>query len=75
MKWHWQNPTSILNLISAFEKANNLTIAYEFKDRRQGDISRSFADVSLASKVLNWKAKKSLKDMCIDGWRWQLNQV
>jgi len=66
--------TSVLELISVFEKVNNLNISFEFIDRREGDISRSYADVSLASKILNWQAKKSLEDMCIDGWRWQLNQ-
>ena len=65
--------TSVLDLVKTFETVNKLKINYEFVKRREGDISRSYADVSLASKILNWKSRKNLEDMCKDGWRWQLN--
>ena len=40
-------------------------------ERRSGDVAVSFADPSLARKVLNWSARRSLDDMCRDAWRWQ----
>ena len=40
-------------------------------ERRDGDIAISYADVSLAEKVLDWKAERNLDDMCRDAWRWQ----
>ena len=69
------NPTSILELVKTFEKVNNLKINYEFVDRRPGDIYRSFADVGFAYEILNWKSSRNLKEMCVDGWKWQKNQM
>ena len=39
--------------------------------RRAGDVESMYADASLAKKLLGWEAKRSLKDMCDDTWRWQ----
>ena len=30
------------------------------------------ADNSLAKSILNWIPKKSIEDICRDGWKWQL---
>lgn len=46
----------------------NITFSYT---RRAGDIATSYADASLAEKVLGWKAKRGLKEMCEDTWMWQ----
>ena len=63
--------TTILELITAFEEANNCRINYEFSSRREGDISQSIADNSLILSTLNWRNKRNIKDMCIDSWRWK----
>lgn len=39
--------------------------------RRAGDIATSYADASLAERVLGWKARRGLKEMCEDTWMWQ----
>lgn len=39
--------------------------------RRAGDIDMMYADPTLANRLLGWTAKRSLKDMCVDTWRWQ----
>ena len=49
-------------------------INYEFKDRREGDVAISYADPHLALKLLNWKAKYNLEDMCLDSWKFKLKQ-
>tara|TARA_B100000212_G_scaffold76991_1_gene54565 strand:- start:5445 stop:6500 length:1056 start_codon:yes stop_codon:yes gene_type:complete len=67
--------TSVLQLIETFEKVNNCKINYEFAERRSGDIASSIADNKLAISLLNWKPKRSIEDMCKDGWRWQINQT
>lgn len=41
--------------------------------RRAGDVATSYAEASLAEKALGWKAKRGLKEMCEDTWRWQKN--
>lgn len=63
--------SSVLEVISAFEKASGKTIPYQFAPRRAGDVAISFADCSKAQKELGWKATKTLEDMCTDTWRWQ----
>lgn len=65
--------TSVLEVIEAFEKSNNIKIDYKIKPRREGDIEVSYCDASKALKELNWKAEKNIEDMCKDAWRWQLN--
>lgn len=64
---------SVLDVIHAFEKANDLKINYEFKERRSGDIPVCYADPSKAAAELGWRAKKGLEDMCRDAWNWQKN--
>ena len=63
---------SVLDLVKAFETANEIEIPYRLVDRRPGDIATCYADPSLAEEVLGWKANRSLIDMCRDSWRWQV---
>jgi UDP-glucose 4-epimerase len=49
------------------------SIPYQFVERRSGDIAVCYANATLAKNLLNWNAKLSLADMCIDSWRWQSN--
>ncbi len=62
---------SVLQLLHAFEKANDLTIPYQVFDRRAGDIAEFYADASKAERELNWKANRTIEDMCRDAWNWQ----
>jgi UDP-glucose 4-epimerase len=63
---------SVMDVIKAFEKVTCRKIPYILADRRPGDIDKCFADPLKAFKELDWKAEKSLEDMCKDSWRWQL---
>ena len=62
---------SVLDVVKAFEKASGVTINYEIKPRRWGDIATCFADPTLAKEELGWEAKRGLLEMCEDSWRWQ----
>ena len=64
---------SVLDVINAFEEANNVKVNHHFAPRRPGDIATCYSDPSKAGAMLNWKAQKSLVDMCRDAWRWQQN--
>ena len=64
---------SVLDVITAFEKANDLKINYVFKERRAGDVPACYADPSKAERELGWKTEKTLEEMCRDSWRWQKN--
>ncbi len=65
---------SVLDIVNAFEKANNITIKYEIAPRRSGDIASCYADPSKAREELGWEAKKNLEDMCKDSWRYVKNE-
>ncbi|MDF1877483.1 UDP-glucose 4-epimerase GalE [Sulfurimonas sp. SAG-AH-194-L11] len=67
------NGYSVLEMVTAFEKASGKNVPYKITARRPGDIAACFADPSYAKEVLGWQAKKDLNEMCEDSWRWQSN--
>lgn len=67
------NGYSVLEIVKAFEQANNLTVKYEIAPRRPGDIAECYADPTKAKEELNWVAEKSLDDMCKDAWNYIKN--
>ena len=66
---------SVLDIVKAFEKVNNIKIPYVIKPRRAGDIAECYANAGKAERVLGWKAEKDLEEMCYDSWNWQSNNV
>ena len=67
------NGFSVLQLVKAFSKVSGKEIPYKIAPRRAGDVAICYADPSKANRELNWKAEKSLEQMCEDSWRWQKN--
>jgi UDP-glucose 4-epimerase len=65
------NGVSVLQIVGAFERASGRPVPYEIVARRPGDIAACWADPGLAQAVLQWKASRSLTQMCEDAWRWQ----
>jgi UDP-glucose 4-epimerase len=63
--------TSVLQLVQAFEEVNNIKIPYEIVDRRPGDIATCYADVGKVETELSWRAKRGIKEMCQDAWRFE----
>ncbi len=63
--------TSVLELVKAFEEANDIEVPYEIVDRRPGDIASCYADASKAKQELGWAAKRDLIAMCRDAWRFE----
>lgn len=64
---------SVLDVIHAFEEANNIKIPYSIKPRRAGDIATCFSDPSKAYRELGWLAQYDITEMCRDSWNWQRN--
>ena len=62
---------SVLEMVEAYEEASGKKVAYKIAPRRAGDIAKCYANATLAKEVLGWEAKRSLKQMCVDSWRWQ----
>ena len=62
---------SVLEVVDAFRRASGKEIATKFVGRRPGDVGSCYADASRAERLLGWKAKLGLDQMCADAWRWQ----
>ncbi|WP_447746935.1 UDP-glucose 4-epimerase GalE [Pseudomonas nicosulfuronedens] len=62
---------SVLQVISAFEKASGRSIPYHISSRRQGDIAECWSDASKAATELNWIARRDIDAMMHDAWNWQ----
>jgi len=62
---------TVMEMINAFEKVTGKKIPYQISKRGPGDIASCYADAFLAQKLLGWKARRRLADMCADAWRWQ----
>jgi len=63
--------STVLEMVQAFEEANNLKISYEIKDRRAGDIQEAYADYSLAKKELNWVPHTPLETSMKTAWEFE----
>lgn len=62
--------TSVLEMVSAFEKASGKKIPIEKVGRRPGDAEIIYASTAKAERELDWKAKYGLEEMCRDQWNW-----
>jgi UDP-glucose 4-epimerase len=67
------NGYSVLEIVNAFEKANNVKVPYTICDRRPGDIATCYADPAKAEREIGFKATKTLEDMCRDTWNFEKN--
>ena len=67
------NGYSVLDIVHAFEKENNVEIKYKIVERRPGDIAECYANPEKALKELEWKAEKTLEDMVRDSWNFENN--
>ena len=66
---------SVLEVVRAYERANDVRIRYEIAPRRPGDVPRYLADATLAGELLDWRATRGIDDMCRDAARFQRMQV
>ena len=62
---------SVLEVVEAFEQASGRPVAYRLVERRLGDAATTVADPSMANRLLGWQTKRSLEEICRDGWSWQ----
>ncbi|KMM16915.1 UDP-glucose 4-epimerase GalE [Synechococcus sp. GFB01] len=62
---------SVLEVVRAFESTCGRPIPYTIVERRPGDAAITVADPALASERLGWRTRRSLAEMCRDGWAWQ----
>lgn len=69
------SPNSVLEIISLFQKINNVDINFSFGKRRVGDIEQIYSNNDLVNKVLNWTPTRSINDAIKSEWNWQLKKM
>ena len=60
--------TSVLELVNAFEKVNNIKVNKKIAPIRPGDIDACFASCDKAMKELGFKAERDIDEMCLDAY-------
>lgn len=62
---------SVLEMISAYERASGCRVPYRIAGRRSGDVAASWTDTSRARDLFGWEARLGIDEMCRDTWNWQ----
>ena len=62
---------SVMEMVQAFEQASGKSIPYKGTNRRVGDIASCYTKVNKSEQQLNWKAERSLGEMCSSTWYFQ----
>ena len=63
--------TSVLELVHAFERVNNIKIPYVICPRRPGDVDENYANADKAFMEMGFKTALTIEDACRDAWNWQ----
>ena len=62
---------SVLEMVHAFEVASGRQVSYRITARRPGDVAECYANPEKARNLMNWRAQRSLPEMCESTWRFQ----
>ena len=62
---------SVLEMVHAFEKTNNLIVPYKIVERRSGDIAMCYSSPKKAKEELGFSCKKTLDDMVRDAYHYE----
>lgn len=68
-------PHSVLELVCTFEKVTGEAIPMQIGKRRDGDLPVYYASADTAKDVLQWQATRTLADMCLSSWQFQLQHL
>jgi UDP-glucose 4-epimerase len=63
--------SSVLEVITTFEKVSGQKLPYKIVARREGDITSAYANTDKANTVLGWTAKSTLEDALTSAWKWE----
>ncbi len=63
--------SSVLEVISAFEKVSEQKLPYTIVPRREGDVTSVYANTDKANTVLGWKTQSTLEEAIASAWKWE----
>ncbi len=64
--------SSVLEVITAFEKVSNKKLPYKVVERREGDVISAYANTNKANEILGWKALSTLEESLASAWKWEM---
>ncbi len=62
---------TVLEIITAFERATGVKLNYEIGPRRGGDVEQVWGDVTKSANELHWKAELDIDTMMSSAWKWE----
>ena len=63
--------STVLEVVNAFQEANDIKVNYQIQGRREGDIVEAYANNNLAKTELGWEPKVSLEESLRNSWKWE----
>lgn len=66
---------SVLDIVKAYENANDIKIHFKIADRRPGDTDMFWSKPYKAMKYLGWKPEYTLEDMCRDSYNFIRREI
>lgn len=64
--------SSVLDVINSFEKVSGQKLPYKIVDRREGDVTTTYANTDKAKTVLGWQTQATLDEAVASAWEWEL---
>ena len=63
--------SSVLEVITGFEKVSKIKLNYKIVARREGDVTSAYASTYKANNVLGWKTQSTLEEALASAWKWE----
>ena len=63
--------SSVLEVITTFEKISGQKLPYKIVARREGDITSAYANTDKANNILGWRSQLTLEDALASAWKWE----
>lgn len=63
--------SSVLEVISSFEKVSGQKLPFKIVDRREGDVTSAYANTDKANNILGWRAESTLDEAMESAWKWE----
>jgi len=62
---------SVMQVLQSFEEICGRPIPYKIVARRPGDIAECYANTDKAHRLMGWKTRRTMQEMCSSAWRFQ----
>ena len=65
------SPNSVLDIIEAVIKVHGASLEYNIGPRREGDVEKTYADISRAEQLLGWTPQYSFEQIIEHAYAWE----